>query len=200
MPGRPWWVLDLPAEIVDQLRELRVIVAKGLGWAPIIQDYSVEKGGDPGDCRRLQWVERFDRNRDKRKWRKPLRLRSAYLLRSVEGFLRERGVAQEGHFADVLSFLRSLPLCKQQMFHYDYNIYPEKLSVVPLVVVFPLDEFCTLDFREEKVFVRFGQVLVFPGNVVHAGSRYTCENTRVHIYLNTYEVEERGENTYPETT
>lgn len=199
MSERPWRVLDLPEEIREQLRELRSLADEGLlQWAPITQDFTAEKGEDLGDRRRLQVVERFDRTRDTGRWRKPMRCKSAQLLRAVEGFLREKEIAREKHFADVLSILHSLPLCKQQVFHTDYSIDPEKLTVVPLVVVIPMDEFCTLEFREGKVFVGSGQILVFPGDVVHAGSSYICENTRVHMYLNTDEVEERGENTYPD--
>ena len=41
-----------------------------------------------------------------------------------------------------------------------------------------------------------GDILIFDGDEIHAGSAYTRDNTRIHLYLDTTEVKRMRNKTY----
>ena len=80
--------------------------------------------------------------------------------------------------------LHSSPMCKQQPWHYDYD--PEEVraaSIKPLGVLVALQDNTRFETRRKTHILSRGDVLVFRGDVVHAGAAYDTENTRMHTYL-----------------
>ena len=82
--------------------------------------------------------------------------------------------------------LHSIPGCREQRLHRDYN--PDKVEGAPLKaasVIAALQDGTRLIVGEKKQCVQLfaGDVLVFDGDVLHAGAPYADANTRVHVYL-----------------
>ena len=58
----------------------------------------------------------------------------------------------------------------------------------PLGVLVALQDETRLDTPQGVIAMEQGDVLVFDGDVVHAGAAYAQDNTRVHLYLDATEV------------
>ena len=85
--------------------------------------------------------------------------------------------------------LHSSPMCKQQPWHYDYD--PEQVRAAttkPLGVLVALQDGTRFETRRRTHTLSRGDVLVFRGDVVHAGAAYETENTRMHTYLDVHGV------------
>ena len=112
--------------------------------------------------------------------------------------LRERGEL-EGRACAEFNLLHSLPGCKQQKLHWDYPLdQVEGLEDAgrkkPVSVILGMEHGARLVVRDEElgrcVVVRLapGDVLVFDGDVAHAGASYCECNLRLHTYLDVPEV------------
>ena len=118
------------------------------------------------------------------------------------GLVRERlscAGLLEGRSAADWRVLHSLPECTQQGLHTDYQVddpsYPCDLGArQPAGGVLALMDGTTLDigvpcgdstgeYVRHTLPVPVGWAVIFDGSVVHAGSKYTQHNTRVHLYL-----------------
>jgi hypothetical protein len=99
--------------------------------------------------------------------------------------------------------LRSLPGCKAQKVHADYNIFDMKHhdSTVPYSLLLALQENTKLTlypgshrlsekdniekFHEVQILLSPGDVVFFRGDLLHAGCAYDELNVRVHIFLDS---------------
>lgn len=80
--------------------------------------------------------------------------------------------------------LHSNPECKQQQWHYDYDPTEVRAaSVKPLGVLVALQDGTRFETRGKTHRLSRGDVLLFRGDLLHAGAAYESENTRVHTYL-----------------
>lgn len=80
--------------------------------------------------------------------------------------------------------LESQPGCKRQAMHCDYD--PDLVrscEIKPLGVLVALEEGAHLVLPDRVINMRVGDILVFEGDMPHAGGAYTTLNRRVHIYL-----------------
>jgi hypothetical protein len=97
------------------------------------------------------------------------------ILETIKDYLNGRTLGP-------IVLLHSLQGCKKQRFHWDYD--PNLLkSDKPLGVLVALDDdtiFYTLD---KKIELKCGDILIFDGDLVHAGGDYTQDNYRIHLYL-----------------
>jgi hypothetical protein len=104
--------------------------------------------------------------------------------------------------------LHSQPGCKRQKRHWDYN--PNEVRNlrqlglrVPCSVIAAMQDGAQLlvwDHErgvEVPVVMFAGDVLVFDGDVVHAGAQYSVGSTRVHVYLDVPELERDPNFTWP---
>ena len=102
--------------------------------------------------------------------------------------LNRRGLTR-GRILKNMFVLQSYPGCQRQQFHYDFDpdqLATEKPRKKPQGVVLAIEEDgTTLDFLDRQESLRAGDLLVFDGDCVHAGSAYTRTNTRVHCYLDS---------------
>jgi hypothetical protein len=93
--------------------------------------------------------------------------------------------------------LVSLPGCAEQKPHTDYDansLNGISSSVIPRGVLVALEENTTLEvwpgshdtnkrgIQKRTIRLDSGDVIIFRGDVVHAGSAYKSENTRIHIF------------------
>ena len=110
-----------------------------------------------------------------------------FLVKRLVAGLKERGEL-EGRLPGTAVLLQSLPGCRQQQWHRDYDItrLRKMHAKKPCGAILALQDNTKFDsFKHGQYHLDAGDVLVFDGNVVHAGSSYKELNVRVHIYLNT---------------
>ena len=69
-------------------------------------------------------------------------------------------------------------------------------KVKPMGVIFALEDYTYFNTKSRRIVLKKGQVLIFDGDMVHAGSAYEKENTRIHLYLDSEEVPRRRNKTY----
>lgn len=122
----------------------------------------------------------------------------APLLRRLERTLRTRGFLVDGMRMGDAVALRSLPGCKRQAWHTDFD--PNVVLAArrkPLGVLLAVEDGTRLDVHPSTRHVLgAGDVLLFEGDVVHAASAYEDENVRVHVYVESDEVQRRPDTTY----
>lgn len=170
------------------------------------QDDRVRQDGGHGrnDQRRRQCTLRSNRTL-------PVAMRA--VLRSAEAFLGENSEWCGGRTPSAWALLRSLPGCARQAAHADYVPTPALCRAsdaeMPLAVLVALQDETTLDvwprsircigadteelahyplIQRHTVALSAGDVLVFRGDLVHAGSAYDAENVRLHMYLDSAHV------------
>ena len=87
--------------------------------------------------------------------------------------------------------IRSLAGCGRQRHHQDRAHHTTAapsfahlpFGQVPLSVIWALEDETTIIINEERYHIPKGQILVFRGDVCHAGDGYRGVNTRIHAYL-----------------
>lgn len=129
---------------------------------------------------------------DKNRLQLPMPSEHDYLLRLVMRALADHDLTR-GRSASEVNLLFSLEGCGRQLGHYDWE--PEWFSHndVPLGVILALEDCARFvifasedDAFGEEVVLSAGDVLVFEGDVLHAGAAYPFySNLRMHIYLDT---------------
>lgn len=87
--------------------------------------------------------------------------------------------------------LKSLPFCKKQRLHCDYDrSLLNNTNEYPYGMLVGIYDNCRLIVSPEfgkKHYVHFnkGDVVIFRGDTIHAGSEYYAENIRLHAYIDT---------------
>ena len=96
----------------------------------------------------------------------------------------------DGRSHGEINALDSLPGCRQQRLHWDFNPdLCEGLVCKPASVILGMQCGARLMVRDERanatvpIVLGPGDVLVFEGDVAHAGASYCARNMRVHVYL-----------------
>ncbi len=128
------------------------------------------------------------------------RLRTTHrIVRELEKTLDRSGLLRNRKLTSPV-FLFSLPGCAQQQWHTDFN--PKDICHLPE------DEKpagAILALQKQTKFVQYpdkvhslepGDLLVFSGDVVHAGAAYSKPNGRIHCYLDSVRVERQKNRTY----
>ena len=99
----------------------------------------------------------------------------------------------EGRTPSEVNVLDSLPGCKEQKLHWDYD--PGLIDCLPngrpkpcsaIMAMQPGTRLCVYDEAKKavvKVALGPGDILVFDGDVAHYGAWYATRNTRMHVYL-----------------
>ena len=110
------------------------------------------------------------------------------LVRRLMSVLKAHGLLS-GRTADSPVVLLSQKGCQQQQFHTDYNpAHCAEARVKPLGVILAAQDGAKWVTPRETVHLDQGDVLVFDGDVVHAGGAYENENIRCHLYLDSCDV------------
>ena len=104
----------------------------------------------------------------------------------------------EGRSMGSIVVLRSQANCKQQPWHTDYD--PNQLKNVqykPLGVILALqDNTFFEEYPNACHILNRGDILIFEGDVIHAGAAYADENIRIHAYIDSNEVKRAVNKTY----
>ena len=107
-------------------------------------------------------------------------------IRKTEKALARHGLMY-GRLVGDCVVLHSKAKCKKQRWHTDYRV--ADCAVVrrkPLGVLVAIEDDTKLDMYDAgAINLAQGDVLVFQGDCVHAGSEYRQANTRVHLYVDT---------------
>lgn len=117
---------------------------------------------------------------------------SGKLKREIETILQEYvdSLGYGGVVNDVV-ILKSLPFCKRQQTHCDYDKkILDNLNVedYPYGMIVALDDntrFIVYPDKNTKKYLRLnrGDILIFRGDLLHAGSEYYVQNIRLHAYI-----------------
>lgn len=103
------------------------------------------------------------------------------LILDRHGFLRRRCLGG-------VVVIHSKKGCKRQQWHTDYD--PDQLKNLrrkPLGVIVALQSKTFFSTPDCVHVLEAGDILCFTGDVIHAGSAYDKENTRLHFYLDVEE-------------
>ena len=110
------------------------------------------------------------------------------VVRSLRRALHENDLLG-GRTLGTTVVLSSQPGCKQQPWHTDYDTTAVAgLDVKPLGVLLALQDGTRFEeFPDTTHCLCRGDMLVFDGDVVHAGSAYDTGNLRLHAYVESNE-------------
>ena len=105
--------------------------------------------------------------------------------------MRPIAETSDNHLSTGTMVIRSLAGCGRQRSHQDraHHTTAEPsfahlpFGQVPLSVIWALEDDTTIIINEERYHIPKGQILVFRGDVCHAGDGYRSMNTRIHAYL-----------------
>ena len=73
--------------------------------------------------------------------------------------------------------------CRHRAHHEAPSYARRTLGKVPLSVLWALEHGTTIIINEEHYHIPKDHILVFRGDVCHAGDAYNVMNTRIHAYL-----------------
>lgn len=116
------------------------------------------------------------------------------LVARIVTALRDERILDGRVVGDVVA-LHSFAGCERQRFHTDYDPNRVRSSLVkPFGVIVALENSTRFLLIGSEIALNRGDVLIFDGDVVHAGADYEIPNTRVHLYVD-YEGLHRFQNT-----
>ena len=104
----------------------------------------------------------------------------------------------QGRYLGSIVLLKSLSGCKRQYWHTDYNSNEcSHLKIKPLGVILALQNDTLFDEFPDTIHkLNQGDLLIFEGDEIHAGSSYNAENIRVHAFIDVNEIKRKRNKTY----
>lgn len=119
------------------------------------------------------------------------------LKKQIVAYLKTNGWLQKRSVGTTV-VLHSLANCEKQPWHTDFDPNVCKQATVkPLGVLFALqDDTFFHVYKKKRVEMKQGDIVLFEGDVIHAGAKYMKENTRIHLYLDSPEVKRLKNKTY----
>lgn len=205
MASRPWpGLLPEAALLHEQLHKNGYVVVKGVDWNAV--DEIVLSYGDLRRCRFYHGSqELLDKGHIGEEVKRKIYALRDRLVGAVDlnlldvlgpGHMWRKGLGFWGpkHCGSDVMALRSLPGCDRQPWHWDFN--PDNLAgmsdeQMPLSCVVALQDSTRFHFKSngcrnedgETVTIEAGDLLIFRGDMLHAGAAYEEENWRLHMYL-----------------
>lgn len=127
-----------------------------------------------------------------------------HFKKSLRNFIKDKGFGN--HYLSDLVIVRSEPYCKRQKMHHDYDVnelrqikkkdYPYGI----IVGVSDHSRFIVSDGKDKSrpktIHLDKGDVLIFRGDVLHAGAEYYSENVRLHAYIDSTKYKREKNRTY----
>lgn len=109
-------------------------------------------------------------------------------MRSLKEYLRKSDIINDNRFVGGAVAMHSLSGCKQQEWHTDYDPSTiSKLKHKPMGVIIALEDGAKFVTPSKLYKLCKGDMLLFDGDVVHAGGGYNSPNTRLHLYLDVHD-------------
>ena len=127
------------------------------------------------------------------------RLRDCALLRRLRKALVDASVLTDGLCMTEAVVLHSAAGCAQQPWHTDFDPIALKkgVAIKPAGVILAIEDKTYFEeYPDKKHVLDAGDVLVFDGDVVHAGSSYSKSNVRLHAYIDSCDVVRTANTTY----
>lgn len=125
---------------------------------------------------------------------------SVPMVRRLRDYLSSIGVLRT-HRLSQPAVLHSHKGCQQQQWHTDYDPSTAQCEEgVSMSVILALMDGTSLEVmdewhRHQHITLKRGEVCLFEGDLVHAGSAYAMENTRLFAYLDLIGGRSRRRNT-----
>ena len=86
-----------------------------------------------------------------------------------------------------MTLLRSVEGCERQYDHCDRakvnSLRGKELSDTPLVALIALEDGARLIIEGHEYAINVNEMLIFRGDLCHAGASYATCNTRLHVYI-----------------
>lgn len=124
-------------------------------------------------------------------------VKSSTLKKRIVAYLKNNGWLED-RAVGTTAVLHSIANCKQQPWHTDFD--PDvckSAKVKPLGVLFALQNSTFFNvYKKKRIEMKQGDIILFEGDVIHAGAKYDTENTRIHMYLDSSEVKRLTDKTY----
>ena len=165
----------------------------------------VERGALPPTAADLASARRAVRraeaifNPDRLRLQRVLRRNARPAARLAE-WATKRGLVPEGRRLGETTVLHSLQGCRAQPWHTDFDAdVCAHARLQPLGLIWAIEEGTRFRIHPgAELTLDPGDVLVFEGACVHAGSAYPDRaNTRVHMYIDSDDVRRLRDQTYP---
>lgn len=125
-----------------------------------------------------------------------------HLKRVLNTFIKTKGFIH--HTVQDLVIVRSEACCKRQQLHYDYDtnklksMYKKDYPYGLIVSVSDNSRFIIKpnNSKAKIVYLNKGDVLIFRGDLLHAGAEYYNENIRLHAYIDSKKYKREKNTTY----
>tara|TARA_Y100000389_G_scaffold145103_1_gene143560 strand:- start:463 stop:1065 length:603 start_codon:yes stop_codon:yes gene_type:complete len=119
-------------------------------------------------------------------------------------FIKTKGFLKHKHYIKDLVIVRSEPFCKRQKLHIDYdmdklrNMKKNNYPYGMIVGVSNNSRFLISNNqnRIKTIYINKGDVIIFRGDLVHAGAEYYSENVRLHAYIDSVKYKREKNITY----
>lgn len=135
-------------------------------------------------------------NPDQKRFQQVIR-KDHHVIKKIKEILLHKGFLQNRSIGTCV-ILHSVKGCGRQPWHTDYD--PDLCKAVttkPMGVILALQNNTFFNvYGKNKIHMKKGDIIVFDGDEIHAGSAYTQDNTRIHLYLDTTEVKRMRNKTY----
>lgn len=126
-----------------------------------------------------------------------------HFKRHLRNFIKDNGF--NDHYLRDLVIIRSEPYCKRQKLHHDYDV--NELRVIkkknyPYGIIVGISDHSRFIISDDKqsrtrtIHIDKGDVLIFRGDVLHAGAEYYSENVRLHAYIDSVKYKRKKNKTY----
>jgi len=126
-----------------------------------------------------------------------------HISKKLQNFIEKKGFREKK--VNDLVIIHSTELCKRQQLHYDYDLqrlrslddkdYPFGM----LIGVQNNSRFIVYnELIQKKQTIHFnkGDIVMFRGDIRHAGAEYYSNNTRLHAYVDSMEYKREKNQTY----
>lgn len=119
------------------------------------------------------------------------------IVKRISKFMSKISIDRGRSLGDVV-VLQSEAGCRKQQWHTDYD--PDAVTdgdIKPLGLILALEDHTTFEeYPDTTHILNRSDVLIFEGDVVHAGSSYDTDNIRLHAYIDTDGMERTRDTTY----
>ena len=124
-----------------------------------------------------------------------------HFKQTLRKFMKTKGFVK--HYLKDLVIVRSEPYCKRQKLHIDYDkdkLRSMKKTDYPYGIIVGVSDnsrfIVSINNKIQTIHINKGDVIIFRGDLVHAGAEYYSENVRLHAYIDSVKYKREKNRTY----